>query len=328
MEYTEIPNITQKVSRIGLGTWAIGGSLWGGADEKQSIETILEALNQGINLIDTAPGYGKGASEETVGKAIKQSGKRDKVVIATKFGLNQETQNVFRDSRKQSIQKEIEDSLRRLQIEAIDLYQVHWPDPTTPLSETAEYLHELLHQGKIKAIGVSNFTVAQMEEFRKYAPLHVLQTPFNIFESDGQKELLPYCQKYGIATLGYSSLCRGLLSGKMNKDRQFKGDDLRKGMDPKFQEPQFSEYIAAADAFKQLAAKNNHPLDAFAVRWVLDRGINIALWGARKPEQIKDVAGVMGWQLEKSDFEAVDRILKDTLKHSVGNEFMAPPIRK
>lgn len=328
MEYTEIPNLDQKVSRIGLGTWAIGGSLWGGTDERAAIATILEALHKGINLIDTAPGYGNGASEKTVGQALKQYGKREKVIVATKAGLHIAEKSVTRDSRKASLQKEIEDSLHRLQVDYIDIYQIHWPDPLTPIAETAEFMHKLLQQGKIRAIGVSNFSVEQMDEFRKVAPLHVLQTPFNIFESEIQHEILPYCVKHGIATLGYSSLCRGLLSGKMSKKREFQGDDLRKNMDPKFQEPQFSEYLASAEALEHWAKNRRHPLPALAVRWVLDSKIDVALWGARKPDQLTEINSVMGWKLTLSDFEEIAQILNNSIKHPVGPEFMAPPLRK
>lgn len=328
MEYTTLPNIKNKASRIGLGTWSIGGSLWGGTNEQEAIETIRLALDKGINFIDTAPAYGKGASEIIVGKAIKKHGKRDQVILATKFGLNQETDNVFRDSRRASILKEIEDSLRRLQVDYIDLYQVHWPDPTTPLSETAIALNELLHQGKIKAIGVSNFSVEQMVEFREYAPIHSLQPPFNLFENGAQNEL-KYCLDEGIAVIGYSALCRGLLSGKMSKDREFKGDDLRKSMDPKFKEPLFSEYLQCAEALKAwVMNKYNRPLIALAIRWVLDSGVNIALWGARKPGQLNDIDAVLNWRLTDADFKEIDKIIKANVKHPVGPQFMAPPIRK
>lgn len=329
MEYTVIPNITNKVSRIGLGTWSIGGGLWGGTNEQESIKTIHLALDKGINFIDTAPAYGKGTSEVIVGKAIKLHGKRDQVILATKFGLNQETDNVFRDSRRASILKEIEDSLRRLQVNYIDLYQVHWPDPTTPLSETAGTLNELLLQGKIKAIGVSNFSVEQLVEFQKYAPIHTLQPPFNIFENDAQKNgLLNYCLDEGISVIGYSALCRGLLSGKMSKDREFKGDDLRKGMDPKFKEPLFSEYLQCVEALKAwVMNKYNRPLIALAIRWVLDSGVNIALWGARKPGQLEDIDSVLNWKLTDADFQEIDKIIEEHVKHPVGPQFMSPPIR-
>ncbi|MBA3720852.1 MAG: aldo/keto reductase [Parachlamydiaceae bacterium] len=328
MEFTNIPNIKNKVSRIGLGTWVMGGSLWGGANEKDSIAAIHQAIEKGINFIDTAPAYGKGESEKVVGKALKQLGKRDQIILATKFGLNQETENVFRDSRKQSIKKEVEDSLRRLQVDYIDLFQVHWPDPTTPIQETAETLKELLQQGKIRAIGVSNYSVEEMKEFKKYAPLHTSQPPFNIFEQEAENTILAYCLKEEIATIGYSGLARGLLSGKMTKDRKFKDDDLRKGMDPKFQEPRFSQYVNAADALKAwVKNKYQRPLIALAVRWVLDKKVNVSLWGARNPEQLKDIDSVFGWKLNDQDFKEIDKIIGENVKDPIGPQFMAPPIR-
>lgn len=169
MEFTNIPNIKKKASRIGLGTWSIGGWMWGGTDEKESIATIHQALYSGINLIDTAPVYGFGKSEEIVGKALKQYGKRDQIIIATKVGLNWDDHQPYRDSTKKRILKELDDSLKRLQVDYIDLYQVHWPDFQTPFAETAETLKKLLDQGKIHAVGVSNFTPEQMDEFRKAA---------------------------------------------------------------------------------------------------------------------------------------------------------------
>ena len=328
MEFTNIPNIKQKVSRIGLGTWSIGGWMWGGTDEKESIATIHKALDQGINLIDTAPVYGFGHSEEIVGKAIKQYGKRDNIIIATKVGLNWDNQQPYRDSSKTRILKEIEDSLKRLQVEYIDLYQIHWPDLQTPLSETAETLKTLLDQGKIHAIGVSNFNTVRMDELRKTAPLHAAQPPFNMFEREMEHTVLAYCLKNKIATLGYGSLCRGLLTGKMKKETQFKGDDLRK-TNPKFQGPRYSEYLECVDRLQQWVKKNHqrNVID-LAIRWVLDKGISIALWGARKPDQLNGLEGIWGWKLSSEDFTAIDKILEETIKHPVGPEFMAPPIEK
>jgi len=284
----------------------------------------------GINLIDTAPAYGNGESEKIVGKALKEYGKRDQIILATKVGLNQETEGqVFRDSSRKSILKEIEDSLRRLQVDYIDLYQVHWPDPTIPISETAETLGELLRQGKIRSIGVSNYSVEQMDVFRTVVPLQVCQTPYNIFERESEEGIIPYCQREGIGLLAYSSLCRGLLSGKMTKERQFKGDDLRKGMDPKFQEPHFSQYVDCANALTDWVKKKyQRPLIALAVRWVLDKNVNIALWGARKPDQLKEIETLFGWKLTKDDYAEIDKIVKQYVKDPVGPQFMAPPVRK
>ena len=328
MEYTNIPNIKQKVSRIGLGTWAIGGWMWGGTDDKEAIATIHHALDKGINLIDTAPVYGFGHSEDIVGKAIKEYGNRDKIIIATKAGLYWENGKVFRDASKERIAKEIKDSLYRLQVDYIDLYQVHWPDPNTPISETAEALNKLLKEGTIRAIGVSNFTVEQMDTFRKIAPLHSDQPPFNLFEREIEKTILPYCLKNNIATLGYGSLCRGLLSGKMHQGQKFEGDDIRK-IDPKFQEPRFSQYLKCVEKLQQWAQqKHKRPIISLAVRWILDKGINVALWGARRPDQLNDIDSVFGWKLNDDDFKEIDKILAETVTSPIGPEFMAPPARE
>lgn len=328
MEHTNIPNIKAKVSRVGLGTWSMGGSLWGGTNEQEAIQAVHQALNEGINLIDTAPAYGNGVSEKIVGKAIKDYS-RDQVILATKFGLNQETENVFRDCRRDSILREVETSLKRLQVDYIDLYQVHWPDPTTPLAETAAVLNDLLEQGTIKAIGVCNFNVPQMIEFQKSAPLHCLQAPFNIFEEASKDEVLGYCLQNKIAVLGYSAICRGLLSGKMSKNREFKDDDLRKGMDPKFQEPQFSQYLKCAEALKNwVKSKYDRPLLALAIRWVLDSKVNVALWGARKPEQLNDLNAIWGWKLTEADFKEINKILAENVKNPLEPHFMEPPVRQ
>lgn len=328
MEYTTIPSINKKASRIGLGTWAIGGGLWGGTDEQESIKTIVRAFEQGINFIDTAPAYGNGTSETIVGKALKEIGQRDKIIIATKCGLNLETPNVFRDSSRKSILREIEESLNRLQVDKIDLYQIHWPDPTTPLIETAETMLELLNNGKISAVGVSNFTIDQIDEFRNTAPIHAVQPPFNLFEREAENELLGYCLQEDIAVIGYSALCRGLLSGKMNKERNFKGDDLRKGMDPKFQSPRFEQYLSAADQLKKwVKDKYDRPLTALAIRWVLDSDVNIALWGARKPDQLRDVDAALKWELSASDFQEIDKIIEKYVKDPIEPTFMGPPVR-
>lgn len=328
MEFTQIPNLNIKASRIGLGTWAIGGWMWGGTDEKNAIATIHKALDKGINLIDTAPVYGFGTSEEIVGKALKQYGKREKLIVATKVGINwNEEQKPFRDSSKKRIKKEIEDSLKRLQVDYIDLYQVHWPDPKTAIAETAETLNELLQAGKIRAIGVSNYSVKEMEAFRKAAPLHADQPPFNLFEREVEKTILEYCKKERLATLGYGVLCRGLLSGKMRGDTKFEGDDLRKN-DPKFQKPRYSQYLECVQKLDTWAKQHGqHSVLSLAVRWALDKGISVALWGARKPEQLDAIDSIWGWKLTEKDFQAIDQIVKETITMPVGPEFMAPPAK-
>jgi aryl-alcohol dehydrogenase-like predicted oxidoreductase len=326
MELTEIPGTSLKVSPVAIGTWAIGGWMWGGTDEAESIATIRAAFEHGINMVDTAPAYGFGRSEEIVGRAIAEGRLRSDVLIATKAGLQWEGGKVSRNASRARILREVEDSLRRLRTDYIDVYQVHWPDPLVTIEETAEAMHTLLEQGKIRAIGVSNFSVLQMERFRRVAPLHVLQPPYNLFERDIEADLLPYCRKNKIATLGYGALCRGLLSGRMQVDTVFDGDDLRR-TDPKFREPRFAQYVAAVQKLDRLAQRFGKRVIHLAVRWMLDQGITTALWGARHPHQLQPVDEVIGWTLDAAAKAEIDRILRETITDPVGPEFMAPPPR-
>jgi aryl-alcohol dehydrogenase-like predicted oxidoreductase len=325
MEYLAAPF---KVSRVALGTWAIGGWMWGGTDEDESIRTIHAALDRGISLIDTAPVYGFGRSEEIVGKALARGGRRQQTVIATKVGLAWKDGLPYRDASKGRIFQEVEDSMRRLQTDVIDLYQVHWPDPKTSIMETAEAMAALYRVGKIRAIGVSNFSPAEMDAFRTVAPLHTVQPPYNLFERAIDNSVLPYARDNSIATLVYGSLCRGLLSGRMNAGTQFSGDDLRRN-DPKFQRPRLRQYITAVERLDHFAQVNyNKRVIHLALRWLLDRpGVGVALWGARRPDQLEPVADVMGWRLDASAMTAIDRILETSIAEPVGPEFMAPPVR-
>jgi len=326
IELAGIPGTSLKVSPIAIGTWAIGGWMWGGTDETESIATIRAALEHGINVIDTAPAYGFGRSEEIVGKAIAEGRLRSRVHIATKAGLEWDGGRVFRNASRARILQEVEDSLRRLRTDYIDIYQVHWPDPLVTIEETAEAMLTLLEQGKIRAIGVSNFSVLQMERFRRVAPLHVLQPPYNLFERGIETDLLPYCRKNKIATLGYGALCRGLLSGRMRLDTAFDGDDLRRS-DPKFLRPRFAQYLAAVAKLDRLAQRFGKRVIHLAVRWMLDQGVTTALWGARRPDQLDPVDEVSGWSLDASAKAEIDGILRETIADPIGPEFMAPPAR-
>jgi aryl-alcohol dehydrogenase-like predicted oxidoreductase len=326
MEFVKISGTPLVVSRIGLGTWAIGGWMWGGTDEAQSIRTIHEAFDRGITLFDTAPVYGFGRSEEILGKALAQAGRRDRVVIATKVGLDWHDGTPFRNASRARIVKEAEDSLRRLQTDVIDLYQVHWPDPKTPIDETAKAMADLYRAGKIRAIGVSNFSPSQMDEFRAVAPLHTTQPPYNLFERAIEGDVLPYATSRGIITIAYGSLCRGLLSGRMISTTQFSGDDLRK-TDPKFRAPRFQHYLHAVEKLEKFAhdTYGKHVIH-LALRWVIDRAdTTVALWGARRPDQLTPIGEVMGWKIDRPAILAIDRILAETVRSPVGPEFMAPP---
>jgi aryl-alcohol dehydrogenase-like predicted oxidoreductase len=328
METITIGKSGVTTSRIGLGTWAIGGWMWGGTDEKEAIATIRSAVEQGVTLIDTAPVYGFGASEEIVGKALAEGGLRARAQIATKVGLAWKDGKVFRDSRKGRLEQEIEDSLRRLQTDVIDLYQVHWPDLETPFAETAEVLQRLLDQGKIRAIGVSNYSPQQMDAFSKVARLDAVQPPYNLFERDIERDVLPYAAKNSVTVLSYGALCRGLLSGKISSATKFNGDDLR-NKDPKFQPNHLPDYIAAVEALDKLARERfGKDVLALAVRWVLDQGPTIALWGARHPRQLEAIASVDGWAIDAETKSDIDAILGRTVPQPIGPEFMAPPEKR
>jgi aryl-alcohol dehydrogenase-like predicted oxidoreductase len=327
MEFATIPETSIRISRVGLGTWAIGGWMWGGTDEEESINAINAAIDRGVNLIDTAPAYGFGRSEEIVGRAIADSGRRSRVLIATKAGLEWKDGKVFRNASRERIKREIGDSLRRLQTDYIDIYQVHWPDSLVSIEETAETMQTLFDQGKIRAIGVSNFSVAQIERFRRVAMLHVVQPPYNLFEREIEAELLPYCRQSGLATLTYGALCRGLLSGKLREDAHFEGDDLRL-TDPKFQPPRYAQYLAAVRRLDQFAEDNYRKrVIHLAVRWILDQGATTALWGARHPGQLQPIDEVFGWSLDTAAKAEIDRTLREATADPVGPEFMAPPPR-
>src|SRR3989441_1368801 len=315
-------------SRIALGTWAMGGWMWGGSDEGEAIKTIRAALELGITLIDTAPVYGFGRSEELVGRAIAEHGGRERVLIATKTGLEWRAGQVYRNASAERIRAEVEDSLRRLRTDYIDIYQVHWPDPLVAVGEPAAALGQLFERGTIRAIGVSNFSPEQMEIFQAVAPLHVVQSPYNLFERAIEHDVLPYAAGRGLTVLAYGALCRGLLSGRMRRDTKFTGDDLRQ-TDPKFQPRRYGQYLEAVGALERLARERyGRDVLALAVRWILDQGPTVALWGARRPDQLAPIEDVLGWNLDDEARADIDRILAEAITDPVGPEFMAPPARQ
>ena len=326
MERTTIAGV--EVSRVGLGTWAIGGTEWGAVAEDAAIATCLSAIERGINLIDTAPIYGRGRAEEIVCKAVRAYGRRDAFYIATKAGLEWNERGVFANSTPARLRREIEDSLRRLGTDFIDLYQVHWPDTRVPVADVVGVLAEFQREGKVRALGVSNFSVAQMEEFRQVAPLASDQPPYNIFERDIDGEVLPWCAANGVAVLTYSSLCRSLLGGRVHRGMAFDSGDIR-SVDPKFREPRFSQYIAAVEQLTKMARERyGKSVAQLAVRWVLDRpGVSVALWGAKRPDQLDAVAGATGWRLDERAMAEIDRVVAESVTDPVGPEYLTPMVR-
>ncbi|WP_054435314.1 aldo/keto reductase, partial [Achromobacter sp. 2789STDY5608633] len=226
------------------------------------------------------------------------------------------------------LRREVEDSLRRLRTDRIDLYQIHWPDPLVPIEDTARTLEALQREGKILAVGVSNYSPEQMDAFRAVLPLASVQPPYNLFERAIERDVLPYAREHGLAVLAYGALCRGLLSGRMTVDTTFGADDLR-ASDPKFRRPRFDQYVRATKELEAMARiRYDKPVLALAIRWVLDSGPTIALWGARRPEQLDGVDEACGWRLSDADMADIDDLLEKNILDPVGPEFMAPRARE
>jgi len=304
-----------EVSAVGLGTWAIGGWMWGGTDEAESISAIQASLDAGVTLIDTAPAYGLGRSEEIVGKAI--AGRRDKAVIATKCGLVWHTQKgrhffdqdgrpVHRYLCRDSIVHELEQSLRRLGTDYIDLYITHWQDPTTPVEETVAALEELKRAGKIRAIGASNVNRAELDQYLATGALDAIQERFSMIDRGIEAELLPLTVKNGVSTLSYSSLALGLLSGTIGPDRVFSGDDQRRD-NPRFSVANRQKAKDFAEAIRPVAERHGASIAQVVIAWTLARpGVTFALCGARNPAQALDNARAGTLRLGTEDIAAID----------------------
>ncbi|WP_370197199.1 aldo/keto reductase [Roseibium sp.] len=288
-----------EASAIGLGTWAIGGWMWGGTDEAKSISAIQASIDEGISLIDTAPAYGQGLSEEIVGKAI--AGRREKVVLATKCGLVWHIQKgnhffdydgkpVHRYLGKDAIVHEVEQSLKRLGTDYIDHYITHWQDPTTPIAETMEALETLKTQGKIRSIGASNTTADDVKAYVAAGQLDAIQEEYSMIKRDIEDTLVPLCLKEKVSVLSYSSLALGLLTGKIGPDRTFEGDDQRKDT-PRFSVEHRRKVGRLMAAIAPIAESHGATKGQVVIAWTLQQpGITFSLCGARDPEQARENA--------------------------------------
>jgi methylglyoxal reductase len=308
-----------KVSVVALGTWAIGGQWWGGTDEKDSIEAIETAVEEGINFIDTAPGYGQGISEEYVARAI--AGKRDILVLATKCGLRWDLKKglhffdypsgepVYRYLGSQSIEHELDMSLKRLKTDYIDLYQTHWQDPTTPISETMETLLRLKDKGKIRAIGASNASLGQVKEYLEYGALDADQEKFSMLDRTVENEILPFCQDNNITMLAYSPMEKGLLTGKISPERQFAEGDSRIG-DAMFSKENIARTNSLLEKFlKPVADKYNATYGNLAAAWITSKPNSIALLGARNKRQASENARAGSILLDEEDIKMFDSFI-------------------
>jgi methylglyoxal reductase len=305
-----------ETSVVGLGAWAIGGWMWGGTDEQKSLEAIQASLDAGINFIDTAPAYGMGLSETIVGKAI--AGRRDKVVIATKCGivwhaekgtafLTQKGKTIRRYLGPGSIRYEIEQSLKRLNTDYIDLYQTHWQDETTPIEETMATLLDLKREGKIRAIGVSNATVEQIEAYRRLGPVDSGQERYSMLDRQLEEEYLPYARKNNIAVLAYSPLANGLLTGKIGPERQFPPDDLRHN-NPRFSVESRREVLAMLEKMRPIAENHGLTLAQLVIAWTVEQpGLTHALVGARDAKQAQENAAAGNAVLSAEELQALNQ---------------------
>jgi len=302
------------LSEIGLGAWAIGGPWewgWGPQDDRESILTIERALDLGINWIDTAAVYGLGHSEEIVGKAL--AGKRDQVFIATKCGLLwNEKGHVRNNNQPESIMKEAENSLRRLNTDYIDLYQIHWPDPHTPVEESWQAMVKLQEQGKVRYIGVSNFDVQLLEKCEAIRHVNSLQPPYNLLNREVEREILPWCRKHGVGVVAYSPMQSGLLTGKFDISRLSRDDWRRKS--PYFKEPQLSKNLKFVEELRPIAGKYRKTVAQLAITWVLMHpAITSAIVGARRPQQVDEIVGGADWEIDPEDMDLIEKLSREIL---------------
>ncbi len=304
------------LTTIGFGTWAIGGGgwqwAWGPQDDRDSIAAIRHGLELGINWIDTAAAYGQGHSEEVVGQAI--TGRRDEVIIATKCGLvwDEGSPDVYNRLTAASVRREAEASLRRLNVEVIDLYQIHWPVPDADIEQAWEAIAGLVQAGKVRYAGVSNFSVAQIERAQAIHPVASVQPPYSLLNRGIEAELLPYCRANEIGVIAYSPMQSGLLTGKYTQERiaALPEDDWRKASNPDFQEPALSANLALIEKLRPIAARTGKTMAQLAVAWVLHRPeITAAIVGARRPGQIEETIEAANWALSTEAYTEIDALL-------------------
>jgi aryl-alcohol dehydrogenase-like predicted oxidoreductase len=312
MEYRRLGNSDLNVSVIGFGAWGIGGApFWNNEGDKKSIDSIKKAYDLGINFFDTAPVYGFGHSEELIGKALKPF--RDKVILATKCGLRwskESLSSLRKDASRNSILEEIDQSLKRLDTDVIDLYQVHWPDIETHPKETMETLLEIQGKGKILNIGVSNYSVKQINDCLQYGKIVSLQPEFSLLAREIQKEIVPLCLKNDIGIIAYSPLSSGVLTGKYDKNTKFQ-DWRSKGIIGTFAGEGFVKNIEKVDQLKEIADRKGKTCSQMAINWVLrQEGLTTALVGVKNSKQVKENLNAVGWKPSLEDCERIEKVFE------------------
>jgi aryl-alcohol dehydrogenase-like predicted oxidoreductase len=303
------------ITPLGFGSWAVGGGGWqfgwGSQDDRESIAAINRALDLGINWIDTAAVYGLGHSEEIVAKALR--GRTERPYIFTKCSMVWDQAGKISHSLKRaSIRREVEDSLRRLQVEAIDLYQIHWPDPESDIGEGWSTLSELKREGKVRYIGVSNFNVERLQRAMDIERVDSLQPPYSLIHPDVEDEILPFCERNGIGAIAYSPMMSGLLSGRMTRERvnSFPEDDWRRS-NPEFQEPRLYRNLWLAELLKNIGRHHGLSAGEVAIAWTLRlSAVTGAIVGGRSPEQVDGIVGAADFRLSKDEIDGIDRFAR------------------
>ena len=320
MDKRELGRSGIELTTVGLGCWAIGGWMWGGSDDTDAVAAIRRAVELGVNFIDTAPVYGKGHSEELVGNALE--GIRDKVVLATKCGLvwdrpgrdyfvDEDGAAIRRNLEPASIARECEESLRRLRTDVIDVYQCHWPDAATPIADTMAALLKLREEGKVRAIGVSNFTVAQMTDCLRHGRIESDQPQYYMLDRSIEPEILPFCRERKIGVIAYSPLGRGILTGKVTEGREFRKNDHRARM-PWYRPKNRSRVLGLLEAVRPIAENHGATLGQLAANWVVSQpGVTTAIIGARNPAQVDENVKAAGFRLTDTEQGEIRRLLDE-----------------
>ena len=304
MKYFQIQDTDLNISAITLGTWVFSGDCWGQVKTSECIDAVAAAIDCGINLIDTAPIYGYGAAEQIIGKAIR--GKRDKVLIATKCGLIGKGASIKHNLAPDSIRDEIEESLRRLQIDCIDIYQCHWPDPKIPIEKTLEALCKLQREGKIRHIGVSNFDAQLLKRAAETTKIVTLQNQYSLLEKSIENKVLPMCRELNVGVLTYGPLAGGILSGKYEREPDFKGADARSFFYKCYSGEKFRKVQDALDILKGIGK----PLNQVAINWVRQQpGVASVITGCRNPKQVKQNALAIDWDLNEDELKKINEII-------------------
>jgi aryl-alcohol dehydrogenase-like predicted oxidoreductase len=316
MKPRQLGNTDMHITPIGFGSWAVGGGGyqfgWGSQDDEQSIAAINRALDLGMNWIDTAAVYGLGHAEEIVGRALKDRAERPYVFTKCSRVWNDDGE-ISGNLKAQSIRRECEASLRRLQTDVIDLYQMHWPDPEQDIEEGWEAMARLQQEGKVRYIGVSNFNISQMQRIMKIAPISSLQPPYSLVKRDVEQDILPFCQEHDIGVIVYSPMMSGLLTGTMTRERikHLPDDDWRK-RDPEFQEPRLSRNLALVEKLGEIAYLHGRSTGEVAIAWTLaNPAVTAAIVGARDPSQVDNIIGAAEFRLSDLELREIEDFLKD-----------------